>query len=86
MLLRRVPDTVRITEVEGHADEGMVLDGRVRERDRMGNNAADEAADFGRKRVGVTFLGSVVGGILLFWICIGSSSPFLGPLPVMDSS
>ena len=45
-------DTVRITKVKGHADEGMVLDGRVRERDRLGNDAADEAADFGRRRVG----------------------------------
>ena len=41
-------DTVQITEVKGHADEGMVLDGRVREVDRLGNDAADEAADFGR--------------------------------------
>ena len=30
----------------------MVLDGRVREVDRSGNDAADEAADFGRRRVG----------------------------------
>ena len=30
----------------------MVLDGRVREIDRLGNDAADEAADFGRRRVG----------------------------------
>ena len=30
----------------------MVLDGRVRELDRLGNNTADEAADFGRRRVG----------------------------------
>ena len=30
----------------------MVLIGRVREIDRFGNNAADEAADFGRGRVG----------------------------------
>ena len=45
-------DTVRITKVKGHADQGMVLDGRVREIDRLGNNAADEAADFGRRRVG----------------------------------
>ena len=35
-----------------HADEGMVSDGRVRELDRLGNTAADEAADFGRRRVG----------------------------------
>ena len=37
---------------KGHADEGMVFDGRVRELDRLGKNAADEAADFGRRRVG----------------------------------
>ena len=45
-------DTVRITKVKGHADEGMVLDGRDREVDRLGNDAADEAADFCRRRVG----------------------------------
>ena len=45
-------DTVRISMVKGHADEGMVLDGRVREVDRLGNDAADEAADFGRGKVG----------------------------------
>ena len=50
MLLLRVLDTVRITKVKGHADWGMVRDGRVREQDRVGNNAADEAADFGRRR------------------------------------
>ena len=52
MLRLRGLDTVRITEVKGHADEGMVLDGRVREVDRAGNDAAIEAADFGRRRVG----------------------------------
>ena len=52
MLDLRGRKTVRITKVEGHADEGLVLDGRVRELDRLGNNAADEAADFGRRRVG----------------------------------
>ena len=41
-----------IVKVKGHADEGMVLDGRVREFGRLGHNAADEAADFGRRRVG----------------------------------
>ena len=30
----------------------MVRCGQVREVDRLGNNAADEAADFGRRRVG----------------------------------
>ena len=41
----------RISKVKGQADEGMVLDGRVREQDRVGSNAADGAADFGRRRV-----------------------------------
>ena len=66
-------DTVRITKVKGHADEGMVLDGRVREQDTLGNNAADEAAAFGRRRVdhtvsvpGAICLEFVVGGILSF--------------------
>ena len=36
---------------KGHADEGMVRNGGVRELDGLGNNAADEAADFGRRRV-----------------------------------
>ena len=58
ILLRRMidlrgRDTVRVSKVKGHADEGMVSDGRVRELDRLGNNAADEAADFGRRRVGL---------------------------------
>ena len=52
MLHLRSLDTVRITKVKGYADEGMVLGGRVRELDRLGNDAADEAADFGRRRVG----------------------------------
>ena len=52
MLDLRGRDTVRVTKVKGRADEGMVFDGRVRELDRLGTNAADEAADFGRRRVG----------------------------------
>ena len=52
MLRLRDLDTVRITKVKGHADQGMVLDGRVREIDRLGDNAADEAADLGRRRIG----------------------------------
>ena len=50
MLHLRLLDTVRITKVEGHADQSMVLDGLVRELDKFGNDAADEAADFGRRR------------------------------------
>ena len=49
MLHLRGLGTARITKVKGHADESMVLDGRVREVDRLGNDAADEAADYGRR-------------------------------------
>ena len=52
MIRRRGPDTVKVSKVKGHADEVMVGSGQVREVDRLGNNAADEAADFGRRRVG----------------------------------
>ena len=48
MLHPRGHDTVHITNFKGHADEGMVLDGRVRQLDKVGN----DAADFGRRRVG----------------------------------
>ena len=50
MIRRRGADTVRVSKVKGHADEVMVRSGQVREVDRLGNNAADEAADFGRRR------------------------------------
>ena len=52
MLHLRGLDTVRISKVEGHADDGRVLHGQVRREDKLGNDAADEAADFGRRRVG----------------------------------
>ena len=42
-------ETVRVSQVKRHADEGMILDGRVREQDRAGDDIADEAADFGRR-------------------------------------
>ena len=41
MLRLRGLDTVRISEVKGHADEALV----------RANNGADEAIDFGRRRV-----------------------------------
>ena len=56
MLHVRGLTTVRISKVKGHAVEAMVLMGQVREVDRLGNNAADEAADFGRRRVGNTVI------------------------------
>ena len=51
MLCLRGLDTFRISEVKGHADDDLVRDGGVRDLDRLGNNGADEAADFGRRRV-----------------------------------
>ena len=51
MLQQRGLDTVCISKVRGHADDAMVLHDQVRQDDRLGNDAADEAADFGRRRV-----------------------------------
>ena len=51
MLRSRGLDTVRISKVKGHADDGVIFDGQVRREDELGNDAADEAADFGRRRV-----------------------------------
>ena len=72
-LICRGLDTVRISKVKGHADDVMVLHGQVRQDDRLGNDAADEAADFGRRRVSPAVidarrnqLGFVLGGTLLF--------------------
>ena len=51
MLHVRGLGTVRISKVRGHADEALVRAGTVRDLDRLGINGADEAADFGRRRV-----------------------------------
>ena len=51
MLQQRGLDTVCISKVKGHADDGVVFHGQVRREDKLGNDAADEAADFGRRRV-----------------------------------
>ena len=79
---QRESDTVRVTKVKGHADEKIVQVGRVLELDRLGTDAACEAADFGRRRVDPAVLDArrnlsvFVGvGIILFWICIVSSLP-----------
>ena len=66
MLRLRGLDTVRVTKVKGHADKGMVLNGRVCEIDRFGNNAADEAADFGRRRSGNAVIDARRN---LSWVC-----------------
>ena len=66
MLRHRGLDTVRITKVEGHADREMVLNGRVRELDKLGNDAADEAADFGRRKVGNAVIDARRN---LSWVC-----------------
>ena len=56
MIERRRKDTVRITQVEGHADEEMVRGEQVRVLDRVLNNRADEAPDFGRRGVDPGFI------------------------------
>ena len=52
LLNARGPGTTSIPKVKGHADEGLVRGGRVRELDKVGNGMADRAADLGRRRVG----------------------------------
>ena len=47
----RGPGTTAVSKVKGHADEGLVALGRVRDIDRVGNNEADAAAALGRRRV-----------------------------------
>ena len=73
MLRLRELDTVRISKVKGHADEALVRAGGARDLDRLGDNGADEAADFGRRRcfggllmLGVIILGFVLVGSQLF--------------------
>ena len=57
MLRLRGPDTVRISKVKGHADDGHgVLHGQVRRDDKLGNDAADEAAGLGRRRVSLAVI------------------------------
>ena len=52
MIQLRGAQSLKITKVKGHADEDMVAVGRaVRVEDRVGNDLADRAADFGRRRV-----------------------------------
>ena len=52
----RGPGTTAISKVKGHADEGLVRGGRVRELDKIGNDMADQAADLGRRRVGAVLV------------------------------
>ena len=82
MLHLRGLDTVRITKVKGHADEATVLDGRVIDDDRLGNDAADEAADFGRRRVGNADIDArrSLSGVCGRWY---PSLPFLVLLSIM---
>ena len=54
---------IRFNSVWGHADEGLVALGRVREVGRIGNNEADAAAALGRRRVHHSV--SFAGGVLL---------------------
>ena len=51
LLSTRGEGTVCTSKVKGHADEGLVRSGQVRALDRYGNSRADEAADFGRRRL-----------------------------------
>ena len=49
MIRTRGRETVRVTEVKGHAEDIDVQQGRVRLVDQQGNAEADAAADLGRR-------------------------------------
>ena len=49
MIRTRGRDTVRVTEVKGHAEDSHVQQGRVQLEDQLGNAEADTAADLGRR-------------------------------------
>ena len=49
MIRTRGRETVRVTEVKGHAEDVDVQHGRVRLVDQQGNAEADTAADLGRR-------------------------------------
>ena len=51
MIQQRGVRSVKISKVRGHADDDMVAVGRSRVEDKIGNDFADRAADFGRRRV-----------------------------------
>ena len=65
----RGPGTTAVSKVKGHADEGLVAVGRVREVDRIGNNEADVVAALGRGRVHhcVSFARGVVARSCARW-------------------
>ena len=47
MASKRGLNTMRITKVQGHADDIMVRVGAVEQGDKDGDDLADEAADWG---------------------------------------
>ena len=69
MLRTRGLGSVRISKVKGHADEAMVRAGTVRGLDKLGNDGADESADFGRRRVlwGVIDARRNLSGVCSWW-------------------
>ena len=50
-ILQRSVQPVKISKFKGHADDDMVAVCRVRVEDKIGNDLAHRAADFGRRRV-----------------------------------
>ena len=90
MLHLRGRDTVWISKVKGHADECVVLDGRVREVDRLVIallmrllTMVVEGLVMLSSKLVVICLGFVVAGTLLSLTFIGFSLPILVQLSIM---
>ena len=90
MLQLRGLITARVTEVKGHADEGMVLDGRVREIDSWAMTLLMRLLILGvgelvllSLMLVVIYLGFLVTGTLSFLTFIGFSLPYLVQWSIM---
>ena len=72
MLRHRGLDNVCNSKVKGHADDGMVLHGHVRREDKLGNDAADEAAGLGRRTVSLAVIDALrnLSGVCGRWYLV----------------
>ena len=87
MLFLKSFGTVKISKNKGHAGEGTVLQGRVRNLDRLGNKALQILGGGGFLFTLLMLAGIssefVAGGVLLFYIFMVFLLPLLGRLLIM---
>ena len=79
MIHLRAVQSTKVCKVKGHADDDMIAVGRVGVEDRIGNDLADRAADFGRRRVSDLIIDVRRRFLCLFFLvsCCFRTSSFL---------